>query len=58
MFGVCSARECYQKIIRDVIRECEGTASIADDIIVYGKDTQLNTVRVCLCYLFVYVKLC
>ena len=38
MFGVTSAPETYQKIIQDIIRDCEGAENIADDIFVFGKD--------------------
>ena len=40
MFGVNSAPELYQHVIRQVLQDCQGTANIADDIIVHGKDTQ------------------
>ena len=36
MFGVTSAPEKYQQIIRDVLRGCAGVANIADDLIVHG----------------------
>ena len=36
-FGVNSAPELYQHVLRQVLRNCEGTANIADDIIVHGK---------------------
>ena len=36
MFGLCSAPEKY-KIIHDVLKNCQGCAHIADDVIVYGK---------------------
>jgi len=36
-FGVNSAPELYQHVIRQVLRNCPGTANIADDIIVHGK---------------------
>lgn len=38
MFGVTSAPEKYQQIVRDVLRGCAGVANIADDLIVHGKD--------------------
>ena len=38
MFGVSSAPEQCQRIIRDVLRSCEGVVNIADDIIVHGAD--------------------
>ena len=34
MFGITSAPEKYQQIIRDVLRKCDGVANIADDLIV------------------------
>jgi len=37
MFGVTSAPEKYQQIIRDVLRGCEGVANIADDLIIHGR---------------------
>jgi len=38
MFGLSSAPEKYQKIVWDVLKNCEGVANIADDVIVYGSD--------------------
>jgi len=38
MFGVTSAPEKYQQIVRDVLRGCAGVANIADDLIIHGKD--------------------
>ena len=38
MFGLSSAPEKYQKVIGDVLKNCEGVAIIADDVIIYGKD--------------------
>ena len=40
MFGITSAPEKYQQIIRDVLRGCEGVANIADDIIIHGRDVE------------------
>ena len=40
MFGVSSAPEQYQCIIRDVLRSCEGVVNIADDIIVHRADME------------------
>ena len=40
MFGLSSAPEQYQHIIRQVLSDCEGCASIADDLVVHGKETQ------------------
>ena len=37
MFSLCSAPEKYNKIIRDVLKNCQGCANIADDVIVHGK---------------------
>ena len=36
MFGITSAPEKYQKIVKDVLRDCKGVANIADDLIVHG----------------------
>ncbi|KAL9966531.1 hypothetical protein ACROYT_G024619 [Oculina patagonica] len=38
MFGVTSAPEKYQQIVRDVLRGCPGVANIADDLIIHGND--------------------
>ena len=40
MFGVTSAPEKYQQVIRDVLRGCEGVANIADDLVVHGKGVE------------------
>ena len=37
MFGLCSTPEKYNKIIHDVLKNCQGCANISDDVIVYGK---------------------
>ena len=37
LFGITSAPEKYQKIIKDVLQECPGVANIADDLIIHGK---------------------
>ena len=37
MFGNASAPENYQKIVKDVLRDCKGAANIADDVIVHGR---------------------
>jgi len=37
MFGLCLAPEKYNKIIRDVLKNCQGCANIADNVIDYGK---------------------
>ena len=38
MFGLSSAPEKYQKIICDLLKNCEGVANISDDVIVHGVD--------------------
>ena len=40
MFGLASAPEMYQKIIRDVLIGISKACNIADDIVVHGKDTE------------------
>ena len=35
MFGIASAPENYQKIVKDVLRDCKEAASIADNVIVH-----------------------
>ena len=45
MFGVTSAPEKYQQIIRDVLRGCAGVANIADDLIVRGCDVEEHDKR-------------
>ena len=40
LFGVTSAPEKYQQVIKDVLRGCAGVANIADDIIIHGKDIE------------------
>ena len=45
MFGITSAPEKYNQIIRDVLRDCEGVANIADDLIIHGKDIQEHDQR-------------
>ena len=37
MFGISSAPENYQKIVKDVLRDFNGAANIADDVIVHGR---------------------
>ena len=37
MFGIASAPENYQKIMKDVLRDCKGAANIANDVIVHGR---------------------
>lgn len=45
MFGVTSAPEKYQQIIRDVLRGCEGVANIADDLIIHGRGEEQHDKR-------------
>ena len=45
MFGISSAPEKYQQIVRDVLRGCTGVANIADDIIVHGKTVEEHDKR-------------
>ena len=45
MFGLSSAPEKYQKIICDLLKNCEGVANIADDVIVYGVDRKEHDER-------------
>ena len=37
LFGVISAPEKYQLIVRDMLRGCPGVANIANDLIIHGK---------------------
>ena len=37
LFGITSAPEKYQKIIKDVLQGCPGVANIADDLIIHRK---------------------
>ena len=37
MFGIASAPEIYQKIVKDVLRDCMGAENIADEVIVHGR---------------------
>ena len=37
MFGIASAPENYQKIVKDVLRDCKGVVNIADDVIVHQR---------------------
>ena len=37
MFGVTSALEKYQQIVRDGLRGCPGVSNIADNLIIHGK---------------------
>ena len=45
MFGLSSAPEKYQKIICDLLKNCEGVANIADDVIVHGVDQKEHNKR-------------
>lgn len=45
MFGVTSAPEKYQQIIRDVLRGCDGVVNIADDLVIHGKDLKQHDER-------------
>ena len=37
MFGIASSPENYQKIVKDILRGCNGVANIADDLIIHGR---------------------
>ena len=39
MFGITSAPAKYQQVIQQVLNDCNGTANISDEVIVYGSDT-------------------
>jgi len=39
-FGVSSALEQYQNIVRQIIAGCPGAINIVDDIVVHGKTTE------------------
>ena len=41
IFGIASAPENYQKIVKVVLRDCKGAANIADDMIVHGRRREL-----------------
>ena len=45
MFGLSSAPEKYQKIVCDLLKNCQGVANIADDVIVYGVDREEHDER-------------
>ena len=45
MFGVTSAPEKYQQIIRDVLRGCEGVIIIADDLVIHGNGVEQHDER-------------
>ena len=40
MFGISSASELFQNIIKQILAEIPGTLNISDDILLYGKDQQ------------------
>ena len=40
LFGVTSAPEKYQQLIKDVLSSCAGVTNIVDDIIIHGKDIE------------------
>ena len=44
-FGVNAAPELYQHVLRQVLRNCPGTANKADDIIVHGKTKAEHDLR-------------
>ena len=41
-FGINSAPEQYQNIVRQTIAGCPGATNIADDIVVHGKTTEAH----------------
>ena len=45
MFGVTSAPEKYQQIIRDVLRGCEGIINIADDLVIHANSVEQHDER-------------
>ena len=45
MFGMTSAPEKYQQIIRDVLRGCEGVINIADDLVIHGNGVEQHDER-------------
>ena len=65
MFGIASAPEKYQKIVKDWLSGCKGVANIADDLIMHSKgvkehDESLYAVlnRICECGLTLNGKKC
>ena len=40
MFGISCAPEMYQKVIRQVLQDCEGVHNILDDVIVHGQSAE------------------
>ena len=45
IFGISSAAEKFQAIIRDSLDELQGVKNISDDIIIYGKDQAEHDLR-------------
>jgi len=45
MFGINCAPEIYQRIIRSILRDCEGTINFIDDIIICGKTREQHDKR-------------
>ena len=45
LFGVNSAPELYQHVIRQVLQDCPGASNIADDIVVHGRGTEEHDKR-------------
>ena len=46
MFGINAAPEHYQRIIRNVLQDCDGVQNISDDIIVHGTTTYQKILNV------------
>ena len=40
MFGISCAPEMYQKVVREVLQDCEGAHNILDDVIVHGQSAE------------------
>ena len=40
MFGISCAPEIHQRVIQQVLADCEGTRNIADDIVVFGSTVE------------------
>jgi len=45
MFGVNSAPEKFNQLIRDLFRDCVGVSNLADDVIVYGSTVEEHNQR-------------
>ncbi|KAI8506116.1 hypothetical protein Bbelb_164690 [Branchiostoma belcheri] len=45
MFGISSAPEKYQQLVKEVLRGCEGVANIADDVIIHGRGNREHDER-------------